>query len=68
MALEKLAYCDATLAQVKERAPLVTASDLDEDVSEMAHSLDEFYGTDTATASDLPPRLDAGLRFYFRPP
>jgi hypothetical protein len=64
-ALDKLHYCNRIMVELKDRNPVVTAQDLDEDVSELAHSLDEFYGTDAATPADLPPGLDGALRSVF---
>src|SRR5947208_3526416 len=43
VALAKLKFCDRLLAELKGAGPLVTAADLDEDVSEISHSLEEFY-------------------------
>lgn len=68
VALEKLRYCDRIMAELKDREPLVTANDLDEDVSELVHSLDDFYGTGAATPADLPPGLDGALRTIFEDP
>jgi Putative zinc-binding metallo-peptidase len=65
VALEKLWYCDRTMAELKDREPLVTAKDLDEDVSQLAHSLEDFYGTGAATPADLPPGLEGALRTIF---
>jgi hypothetical protein len=65
VALDKLRYCDRVMAELKDRDPLVTANDLDEDVSELAHSLDDFYGPDAATPADLPPGLGGALRSIF---
>ena len=56
VALAKLEYCDRTLAELRTRDPLVTAADLDEDVSALGHTLDEFYGADTADGESLLPR------------
>ncbi len=65
VALDKLRYCDVIMAELKDQEPLVTAEDLDEDVSELAHTLDELYGPDDATPDDLPPGLDGALRTIF---
>jgi hypothetical protein len=64
VALEKLLYCDRVLAELRERDPLVTAQDLDEDVNELAHSLEEFYGN-TAAPAELFQGLDGALRAIF---
>src|SRR5260370_42538792 len=65
VARDKLLYCERFMAELKDRDPLVTANDLDEDVSELAHSLDDFYGHDAATPADLPPGLGGALRSIF---
>src|SRR5947209_9091259 len=66
VALDKLEYCDRTLAELRARDPVVTAADLDEDVSELGHTLDEFYGADTADAEPLLPRaFDRALATVF---
>jgi hypothetical protein len=63
-ALAKLEYCDRTMAGLKDRDPVVTAADLDEDVSELSQSLDEFYGP-PAAEEQFPPSLDGVLRSLF---
>jgi hypothetical protein len=65
-ALAKLQYCDRTLASLADRDPVVTADDLDEDVGELAVTVDDFYGPAAGPDSDLlPPGLDAALRDVF---
>ncbi len=56
VALDKLQYCDRTMAELRDRDPLVTAADLDEDVSELSHTLDEFYDGDPAAGAPPFPR------------
>ncbi|HLJ93874.1 MAG TPA: hypothetical protein VKU02_11865 [Gemmataceae bacterium] len=64
-ALAKLNYCDATMAKLVDRDPLVTTVDLDEDVQGLAYSIDQFYkGLGTGPA-ELPPGLDGALRTIF---
>jgi hypothetical protein len=41
----KLEYCARTLADVGDREPAVTATELDEDVGDLPYSLDQFYGS-----------------------
>src|SRR5205823_12497040 len=41
-ALAKLDYCDRTLAELRDRDPPVTAEDPDEDVGDLAFSLDQY--------------------------
>jgi putative zinc-binding metallo-peptidase len=64
-ALAKLTLCDTLMRQIADVAPLVTDDHLDEDVGELALSLDDFYrGWDAATP-DEPPGLDGALRAVF---
>lgn len=68
-ALAKLQYCDRTMAALADREPIATADDLDEDVSDLAVSVDEFYGGSSLAGSDpFPPGLDAALRSVFDGP
>ncbi|HYH46517.1 MAG TPA: putative zinc-binding metallopeptidase, partial [Thermoanaerobaculia bacterium] len=71
-ALAKLELCDHLMAELAGCTPPVTADDLDEDVGEIAATLDEFYGggaegTNSPQGSDgeLPPGLDGALRAIF---
>src|SRR5579884_793487 len=43
VALAKLEYCDRVMAEVRDQDPIITATDLDEDVSEMTCSIDQYY-------------------------
>jgi hypothetical protein len=66
VALGKLEYCDRVVAGLKGLDPPVTAADLDEDVSELGHTLDEFYGGPAeAGAAESPRMLDGALRSLF---
>jgi hypothetical protein len=68
-ALAKLQYCDRTMAALADRDPVVTADDLDDDVSELAVTVDDFYGPAAGPVADLlPPSLDAALRDVFPAP
>ncbi|HEY2738139.1 MAG TPA: putative zinc-binding metallopeptidase, partial [Thermoanaerobaculia bacterium] len=67
-ALAKLEYCDAVMAALREREPLVTANDLDEDVGEISCTLEQYYagwGGPEAPENDIPPGLDGALRAIF---
>ncbi len=67
-ALAKLQYCDRTMAALADRDPVVTADDLDEDVSQISVSIDDFYGLDTRPElATFPASLDAVLRSVFAP-
>ncbi len=65
IALAKLAYCDRVLNEVRDREPVVTAADLDEDVSELSHTLDEFYDAGPPGDGEFPRALDRALVSIF---
>lgn len=64
-ALAKLEYCDHTMAALADKDPLVTADDLDEDVSELGYSLEQYYRNQAIGSGDFPRALDGGLRTIF---
>jgi hypothetical protein len=64
-ALAKLEYCDRTMARLGDSEPLVTATDLDEDVGELEMSVQQYYKTYSATADEPSPGLDGALRAIF---
>ena len=55
-ALAKLDYCDRTMAALADLDPVVTADDLDEDVGELAYSVDQFYGDQLGRPRGVPRR------------
>jgi hypothetical protein len=63
-ALAKLELCDRVLGEIRGREPLVVDDELDEDVGEIAMSLEELYG-DVGGKEELPPGLDGALRSIF---
>ena len=63
-ALAKLEYCDRVMRELCAVEPPVTADELDEDVSEISYTLDQFYHAWEAEA-DLPPGLDGSLKTIF---
>src|SRR5215207_5003925 len=65
VASAKLAYCERTMAAIRDRDPVVTDVDLDEDVGEIEYSIDQYYLDAAASASELPPGLDGALRAIF---
>ncbi|WP_435019515.1 putative zinc-binding metallopeptidase [Tundrisphaera sp. TA3] len=66
IALAKLEYCDRIMDEATNREPLVSADDLDEDVSELAYTIDDFYRDLTPSYGDGPiPDLDSVLRSMF---
>jgi hypothetical protein len=50
---------------LRDRDPVVTNSELDEDVGEIEYSLDQYYGRAADSAGELPPGLDGALRAIF---
>jgi hypothetical protein len=62
-ALTKLDYCARTLAELGE--PLVTATDLDEDVSGIHYSLAQYYESYAADSEAGAAGLDGDLRTIF---
>jgi hypothetical protein len=65
VALAKLEYCDRVMAEVRDREPVVTAADLDEDVGELGHTLDEFYGGTGGKEPEFPRALDRAVASVF---
>jgi hypothetical protein len=66
VALAKLKYCDRVIARVRDTAPVVTDDALDEDVAEIAYTLEEFYDDAEDLRDELPPGIDGALRAIFR--
>lgn len=66
VALAKLSYCDRVIARVRDTAPLVTDDALDEDVAEIAYTLEDFYDDAEDLRDELPPGIDGALRSIFR--
>lgn len=65
VALAKLQYCDRTMAALTDRDPLVTSDDLEEDVSTLTYSIDQFYDAAPVVEDPLPPGIDNALRSIF---
>jgi hypothetical protein len=61
----KLAYCERTMALVRDRDPMVTDTDLDEDVAEIEYSLGHYYRDDPSAHGEMPPGLDGALLAIF---
>lgn len=64
VALAKLHYCEAALARVADLDPVVEADDLDEDVGEIEHSVEDHYRGLIGDDGPLPD-LDSALRSIF---
>ncbi|MBI5364583.1 MAG: hypothetical protein HZA53_15505 [Planctomycetes bacterium] len=65
MALAKLEYCDRTLATLRERPPVVTSSETDEEVAVIPYSVEQFYKGLEPIAGEFPHGLDGALRAIF---
>jgi hypothetical protein len=63
-ALAKLEYVDRVMAELRDKDPVVTSEDLDEEVGEVALSLDDFY-RGWSHGGDFPAGLDGALRAIF---
>jgi hypothetical protein len=64
-ALGKLEFCKALMGDLREADPLVTEDELDEDVSEIAFTLDQFYRGGEIEDGPFPPGLDGALTSIF---
>jgi hypothetical protein len=64
-ALAKLEYCHQTMQALARREPVVTAEEVDEDVSQLSYSVEEYYGRTPAAIEPLPGGLDGALRAIF---
>jgi len=64
-ALAKLEYCDRSMKALGDCTLPVTATELDEDVGELAYSLDSFYGLESPRRAEMPRGLDGALRTIF---
>ena len=64
-ALAKLEYCHRTMQTLADHEPLVTADDLDQDVSALPYSIEEYYRQSTPAEAQFPPGLDGALRTIF---
>ena len=53
------------MTALREQDPVVTSSELDEDVADIEYSLDQYYGRAVDSPGELPPGLDGALRAIF---
>jgi hypothetical protein len=63
-ALTKLEYCERTMALLNDQDPLVTSTELDEDVGELKYSLKDFYHN-MPVEKEPAAGLDGDLRAIF---
>lgn len=64
-ALAKLEFCAAKMMELGDQEPLVSQTDLDEYVGELAYSADQFYASMTPLEIEFPAGLDGALRAMF---
>ena len=67
-ALAKLEYCDRVMVELRDREPLTTATDPDEDVGGLDVTLDEHYRAYALDKADVPADLDVALQAIFEDP
>ncbi|HBI44786.1 MAG TPA: hypothetical protein DDY78_18320 [Planctomycetales bacterium] len=67
-ALAKLEYCDRVMAELREREPLTTAEDPDEDVASLESTLDEHYRAYALDKMEVPADLEEALLTIFGEP
>ncbi len=64
-ALAKVEYCDRLMTELRDREPAVTARELDEDVSELTTSLEQYYGDGLPEKVEFPRGLGGALQAIF---
>ena len=67
-ALAKLEYCERTMASVRDQDPVESAAMLDEDVGEIAISVEQYYREQPKgekSEAEFPRGLDGALRAIF---
>jgi hypothetical protein len=65
VAAAKLAYCDRTMAALRDRDPVVINVELEEDVADIEYSLGHYYRDETIGLGEVPPGLDGAIRAIF---
>jgi hypothetical protein len=65
VASAKLAYCDRTMALLRDHDPVVTHVELEEDVADIEYSLGHYYRDESIGLGDVPPGLDGAIRAIF---
>jgi hypothetical protein len=64
-ALRKLEYCDRTMAEILDKDPVVTRTELDDDVASLSMSLEQYYRDAKGSLSERPQELDEMLETIF---
>lgn len=66
-ALRKLEFVEATVAQVRDTEPKITAAELDLEASQMVITVQDFYREPAESPVTVPRSLDGDLRAIFAP-
>jgi hypothetical protein len=61
----KLEYCDAIVAELRSRDPVVTTADPDENVEDIPYSLEQYYAQPSLGEGELSISLDSALGTIF---
>lgn len=66
-AIRKLEYCDRVMREIieRERDPVTTSTELDEDVASLNISLEQFYGGESKSTETRVAELDTMLKTVF---
>jgi Putative zinc-binding metallo-peptidase len=64
-AMRKLEYCARTMAEVLDKDPVVTRTDLDGDVASLSMSLEQYYRESRGSLAESPQELDEMLETIF---
>ncbi len=64
-ALAKLEYCDRMMAALRDRQVVEEAQERDEEVGDLAYSLQEYYSKLDTSQDGLPPGLEGALTAIF---
>jgi hypothetical protein len=65
VALAKLEYVGRLVEEIGDREPLVTSTELDEDVGRLEKTIDQLYASLDLSEHELPSGLDGSLRTIF---
>jgi hypothetical protein len=64
-ALRKLEFCDRLMMEIRDKEPVVTTMELDEDVANLSVSLEQFYRDAAGAMSEHPQGLEQMLTTIF---
>jgi hypothetical protein len=64
-ALRKLEYCARAMAEVLDKEPFITKTELDGDVASLSMSLEQYYRDSKESVGELPQELDEMITTVF---